>query len=409
MRRAREPRCSRRERAAEKLRYWYQATPAGIQDDWSAATSGAVIPEAALERFRTGHPEVSAKGAHRVEQALLQWVRVEGRSPGAHELPSFAVEELWRSLRRDEGDWEVFCDSLGIELDAGLDELTHWVPDDDSEPIRATWSEAFDDEVPLTGYPTLFIVDGEVGIADPIVDLPDPDATPSPDTFDIYEPAKTDPGPVSGPPAWDADPPPAGVEAVVDRLAPPLPSLRSDGIGAVLRERRERRRRSLLDGWWVLTQNTTMPSGLAARFTEHFPEVDAGSVALIWDAFMQWLRIEGRKYPTRHAMPARSVDALLSMLRSDPRAWNDVREGWPVSLDYLFGHPRGVWSPGDDLEPLVATWSDAFCDEPPKSRTPLLFRVDAAVGIRNGCDCTGYCGSGPEDGSGDPGMGIFLG
>ena len=111
MRRAREPRCSRRERAAEKLRYWYQATPAGIQDDWSEATSGAVIPEAARERFRTEHPEVSAKGARRVEQALLQWVRVEGRSPGAHELPSFAVEELWRSLRRDEGDWEVFCDS----------------------------------------------------------------------------------------------------------------------------------------------------------------------------------------------------------------------------------------------------------------------------------------------------------
>ena len=135
-----------RERAAEKLRYWYQATPAGIQDDWSEATSGAVIPEAALERFRTAHPEVSAKGARRVGEALLQWVRVEGRRPGAHELPSFAVEELWRSMRRDEGDWEVFCDSLGTELDAGLDELTHWVPDDDSEPMRATWSEAFDDD-----------------------------------------------------------------------------------------------------------------------------------------------------------------------------------------------------------------------------------------------------------------------
>ena len=86
----------------------------------------------------------------------------------------------------------------------------------------------------MIGYPTLFIVDGEVGIADPIIDLPDPDATPSPDIFDIYEPAKTDPGPVSGPPASDADPPPAEVEAVVDRLAPSLPSLRSDGMGAVL-------------------------------------------------------------------------------------------------------------------------------------------------------------------------------
>ena len=45
---------------------------------------------------------------------------------------------------------------------------------------------------------------------------------------------------------------------------------------------------------------------------------------LVWDAFLQWLRIEGRNYPTAHAMPARSVEALLSMLRSDPSAWNQL-------------------------------------------------------------------------------------
>ena len=33
------------------------------------------------------------------------------------------------------------------------------------------------------------------------------------------------------------------------------------------------------------------------------------------------------------------------------------------------------------LEPLRATWRDTFNEEPPKSRTPLLFRVDAEVGI----------------------------
>src|SRR4029079_13523178 len=75
MRRKGEHRQSRRARAAENLHYWYQATPAGIQDAWSEATSRVVIPESALERFRTEHPEVSAKGTHRVVEALLQWVR----------------------------------------------------------------------------------------------------------------------------------------------------------------------------------------------------------------------------------------------------------------------------------------------------------------------------------------------
>lgn len=116
MRRRREPRPARRERAAAKMRYWYGESPSGIEDDWSEATVRAVIPDGAVERFRTGHPEVSAKGSRRVERALLQWVRIEGRSPGTHELPSRAVEALWRSLRGDEVDWEIFRDSLGLEL-----------------------------------------------------------------------------------------------------------------------------------------------------------------------------------------------------------------------------------------------------------------------------------------------------
>ena len=177
----------------------------GIEDAWSDATSNAVIPEGAVERFRTEHPEVSAKGTRRVQQALLQWVRIEGRSPGTHKLPSRAVEALWRALRLNERDWETFCNSLDMKLDAGLAVLTHWVPDDDSEPMRATWSDTFDDEVPFTGHPTLFIVDGEVGIADPAAtDLPDPDPAPSPGTFDIYEPAEPDPA--REPPAGDARP-----------------------------------------------------------------------------------------------------------------------------------------------------------------------------------------------------------
>ena len=192
---------SGREPTKGKL-HWDGESPAGIEDDWSEAASRAVIPDGAVERFGAEHPEVSAKGTRRVEWALLQWVRIEGRSPGTHELPSRAVEALWRSLRSDEGDWEIFRDSLGLELHPGLDALTHWVPDDDSEPMRATWSDAFDDELPFAGFPALFIVDGDVGIAEVTVDPQKQDTAPSPDTFDLYETAKATAEP-------DVDPRPA--------------------------------------------------------------------------------------------------------------------------------------------------------------------------------------------------------
>ena len=119
--------------------------------------------------------------------------------------------------------------------------------------------------------------------------------------------------------------------------------------------------------------------------------MDAEGVDLVWDAFLQWLRIEGRNYPTAHAMPASSVEALLSMLRSDPGAWNQLREAWPVNLDHLFADPPGLWMPGDASEPLRATWSDAFNEEPPKSRTPLLFRVDADVAITEARTYQAFC------------------
>ena len=150
-------------------------------------------------------------------------------------------------------------------------------------------------------------VDGEAALQDP---------ARSPDTYDIYEPPETYTPPLDTP---------SGVEEAVARLAPASPSVRTDGLQAVLRERRQRARRPLLDGWAVLTADTTMPSGLAVRFTDQFPEVDAERIGLVWDAFLQWLRIEGRNHPRRHGMPSRSVDALLNMLRSDSDSWDDLR------------------------------------------------------------------------------------
>jgi len=82
----------------------------------------------------------------------LQRVRIEGRSPGTRELPSRAAEALWTSLRSNEGDWEIFRDSPGLELHPVLDASTHY------------------DELPFAGFAALFIVDGEVGIAEVAID-----------------------------------------------------------------------------------------------------------------------------------------------------------------------------------------------------------------------------------------------
>jgi hypothetical protein len=185
-----------------------------------------------------------------------------------------------------------------------------------------------------------------------------------------------------------------GVEAAVARMLPPLPTVRRDGWRAVLREHQARRTRSLLDGWAVLTATMTMPPAAAARFTDRFPEVDAERVGAVWDTFLQWVRIEGRHYPSRHVMPSRSVDAFIRMLRSDPSDWIAALEGWPVYVGYLFEKPLRLWMPGDSLPPLQVTWSDAFNDEPPKSKTPLLFRVDADIGLRDARTFQGFCKGG---------------
>ena len=75
------------------------------------------------------------------------------------------------------------------------------------------WSDAFDDELPFAGFPALFIVDGEVGIAKVAIDPQEQDTSPSPDTFDLYEPAEAtadpyvDPrlrNPVGKPRPWKA-------------------------------------------------------------------------------------------------------------------------------------------------------------------------------------------------------------
>ena len=44
--------------------------------------------------------------------------------------------------------------------------------------------------------------------------------------------------------------------------------------------------------------------------------------------------------------------------------------------------------------PLQATWSDAFNDEPPKSKTQLLFRVDADIRLRDARTFQGFCKGG---------------
>ena len=47
--------------------------------------------------------------------------------------------------------------------------------------------------------------------------------------------------------------------------------------------------------------------------------------------------------------------------------------------------------PGDALDPLRATWSDTFNEEPAKSRAPALFRIDADVAITDARTYQAFC------------------
>jgi hypothetical protein len=139
-----------------------------------------------------------------------------------------------------------------------------------------------------------------------------------------------------------------------------------------------------------------VPEDAIQRFACSHPEVREELLHLVGDALLQWVRIEGRMLPHTyaHALPSRAVEALWQALRADLDDWAAFAASFPVDLGHLGSNP-GHWMPGEPITPLRASWTDAFTDERPSGTTPLLFRVDAAIGASGGRSYQGFCAEHP--------------
>lgn len=137
-----------------------------LQDEWSAAASRANLPASAVRRFGRAHPEVPDEHLDLVGEALLQWVRIEGRmlpDTFAHALPSRAVQGLWREPRADPEEWGAFAAQFPADLGHLASDSGHWMPGEPIALLRATWTDAFADERPDGTTPLLFLVDAATG------------------------------------------------------------------------------------------------------------------------------------------------------------------------------------------------------------------------------------------------------
>lgn len=101
-----------------------------------------------------------------VGEALLQWVRIEGRmlpDTFAHALPSRAVQGLWLELKADPEEWAAFAAQFPADLGHLASDSGYWMPGEPIALLRATWTDAFADERPDGTTPLLFLVDAATG------------------------------------------------------------------------------------------------------------------------------------------------------------------------------------------------------------------------------------------------------
>jgi hypothetical protein len=145
------------------LRNWLSLRRQPLEDQWSRAATPVILPEWLGAQFLRDHPTVADNQLALVQFAFLQWVRIEGRNPGGHTIPSRAVLDMFALLRGDDKQWTAFCQALplGDHLLTAPREWDVWNAADrhDARALRATWSDAMLDEYRTDNLPTLFWVD----------------------------------------------------------------------------------------------------------------------------------------------------------------------------------------------------------------------------------------------------------
>jgi hypothetical protein len=137
------------------------------------------------------------------------------------------------------------------------------------------------------------------------------------------------------------------------------------------------------DDWSAVTLGYKIPSAVMNSFAQDHPEVTPDALRIVESAFLQWVRIEGRK--PGHAQPSVAVDSLWQLFIADETAWTEFTHDVGITMPY---RPMQTPAPTHDrsdpvMEALASTFWDAVVDEQPLM-LPALFRADEACEIESG-------------------------
>jgi hypothetical protein len=141
-----------------------------------------------------------------------------------------------------------------------------------------------------------------------------------------------------------------------------------------------------IDGWNDLTDRMQPPIESLHTFLGLHTEARSEHLPLLWEAFLQWVRVHGRFdefwWPgtpapsSRLCQPSLAVDDLWRLLAGHTIAWRELPE-------QVQGMERVPVREPHSRTNLYDTYAKAYYDEygPP---LPLLFRIDELLGLYEG-------------------------
>jgi hypothetical protein len=147
----------------------------------------------------------------------------------------------------------------------------------------------------------------------------------------------------------------------------------------------------LLDGWNDLTDRMHPPVEPLHSFLRLHIEVRSEHLPWLWEAFLQWVRVQGRfvdgwyrppqdlpvpSPSSRLCQPSLAVDDLWQLLARDPIRWGELPEHVQRMERVAVREPLSRAN-------LYETYEKAYFDEY-SLPLPLLFRVDELLGLNEG-------------------------
>ncbi len=149
-----------------------------------------------------------------------------------------------------------------------------------------------------------------------------------------------------------------------------------------------------IDGWNDLTDRMQPPAGCLDNFMGLHTEVRGEYLPLLWEAFLQWVRVRGRfdehwyqRWPSsmvppapppssRLCQPSLAVDDLWRLLAGGTVTWRELPKHVQVMERVPVREPHSRTN-------LYETYEKAYFDEYAR-QLPLLFRADELLGLRDG-------------------------